>query len=214
MSTVIQFAKNFRRYASKSGNADVELIRRIDNQVRKNSQILTVMTAMRQVNPMLIPTKWEHYLDWVLKLEMETRGNQAKPSLQQHTASRPPRDPNAMDVDAMRKPEKLSKEQLERLDKKLCFCCGRHKFTTGQKCRNPQYTGYYELPDMKKQPAAPTKVRTMDTADEDKWEYIRRALEEFETAKGKGKGKAPETETAARIVEVKESEEDFLERVL
>ncbi|EJF55612.1 hypothetical protein DICSQDRAFT_32831, partial [Dichomitus squalens LYAD-421 SS1] len=67
-STVIQFAENFRRYASKSGYADVELIRRIDNQVGKNSQILTVMTAMRQVNPMLIPTKWEHYLDWVLKL--------------------------------------------------------------------------------------------------------------------------------------------------
>ncbi|EJF63985.1 hypothetical protein DICSQDRAFT_27490, partial [Dichomitus squalens LYAD-421 SS1] len=79
-STVIQFAENFRRYASKSGYADVELIRRIDNQVGKNSQILTVMTAMRQVNPMLIPTKWEHYLDWVLKLEMETRGNQAKSS--------------------------------------------------------------------------------------------------------------------------------------
>ncbi|EJF56249.1 hypothetical protein DICSQDRAFT_30529, partial [Dichomitus squalens LYAD-421 SS1] len=67
-STVIQFAENFRRYASKSGYADVELIRRIDNQIGKNSQILTVMTAMRQVNPMLIPTKWEHYLDWVLKL--------------------------------------------------------------------------------------------------------------------------------------------------
>ncbi|EJF60319.1 hypothetical protein DICSQDRAFT_31090, partial [Dichomitus squalens LYAD-421 SS1] len=67
-STVIQFAENFHRYTSKSGYADVELIRRIDNQVGKNSQILTVMTAMRQVNPMLIPTKWEHYLDWVLKL--------------------------------------------------------------------------------------------------------------------------------------------------
>ncbi|TBU48742.1 hypothetical protein BD309DRAFT_853390 [Dichomitus squalens] len=168
---------------------------------------------MQQVNPMLIPTKWEHYPDWVLKLERETRGNQAKSSSQQHTTGRPPRDPNTMDINAMRKPEKLSKEQLEWLDKKLCFRCGRHKFTTDQKCQNSQYTDYYELPDIKKQPAAPTKVRTMDTADEDKWEYIRWALEEFET-KGKGKGKAPETETAARIVEVKESEDNFLERVL
>ncbi|EJF57595.1 hypothetical protein DICSQDRAFT_173828 [Dichomitus squalens LYAD-421 SS1] len=162
---------------------------------------------MQQVNLMLIPTKWEHYLDWVPKLQIGTRG-------QQHTTSRPPRNPNAMDVDAMRKPEKLSEEQLEWLNKKLCFRCGKHKFTTGQKCRNPQYTGYYELPDRKKQPAAPTKVCTMNTANEDKWEYICRALKEFETARGKGRGKAPETETTARIVEVKESEEDFLERVL
>ncbi|TBU36369.1 hypothetical protein BD309DRAFT_1024389, partial [Dichomitus squalens] len=132
-STVIQFAENFRRYASKSGYADVELIQRIDNQVGKNSQILTVMTAMRQVNPVLILTKWEHYLHWVLKLEMETRGNQAKSSSQQHTTSRPPRDPNTIDVDAMCKPEKLLKEQLKCLDKKLCFRCSKHKFTTGQK---------------------------------------------------------------------------------
>ncbi|EJF59973.1 hypothetical protein DICSQDRAFT_171460 [Dichomitus squalens LYAD-421 SS1] len=114
-TTVIQFAENFGRYASKSGYADVELIHRIDNQVGMNSQILTVMTAMQQVNLMLIPTKWEHYLDWVLKLEMETRGNQAKLSLQQHTTSRPLQNPNAMDVDT----KKLSKEQLEWLDKKL-----------------------------------------------------------------------------------------------
>ncbi|EJF59967.1 hypothetical protein DICSQDRAFT_171450 [Dichomitus squalens LYAD-421 SS1] len=214
-STVIQFAENFRhcwqQWCDLVDNGELgadspdrtkphpglkhkpkRLVTiRTKEQVGKNSQILMVITAMRQVNPMLILTKWEHYLDWS-----------------------PPRDPNVMDVDAMRKPERLSKEQLEWLDKKLCFRCGKHKFTTGQNCRNPQYTGYYELPDMKKQPAAPTKVRTLDTADEDKWEYIRQALEEFETTKGKGKGKAPETETAARIVEVKESEEEFLERVL
>ncbi|TBU36144.1 hypothetical protein BD309DRAFT_878909, partial [Dichomitus squalens] len=56
-STIIQFAENFHRYASKSGYTDVELIGHIDNQVGKNSQILTVITAMRQINPMLIPTK-------------------------------------------------------------------------------------------------------------------------------------------------------------
>ncbi|TBU36312.1 hypothetical protein BD309DRAFT_1024436 [Dichomitus squalens] len=220
-STVIQFAENFRRYASKSGYADVELIHCIDNQVGKNSQILTVIVTNPRIGgqyllrlmPKSLRNSWEHYLDWVLKLEMETGGNQAKSSSQQHMNSCPPWDPNAMDVDAMRKPEKLSKEQLEWLDKKLYFRCGRQKFTTGQKCGNLQYTGYYELPDMKKQPAAPTKVHTMDTANKDKWEYIRRALEEFET-KRKSKGKAPETETAARIVEVKESKEDFLERVL
>ena len=139
-------------------------------------------------------------MDWALGIEMNYRG------VRQPTSSKPARDPNAMDIDTVRKPEKLSKEQEEWLAKKLCFRCGRHPFKTGVKCRNPVYKGYYELPDTTK--AKGTRVRAMgeDSQDQDRMEFVINALKEFEK-----KNKAPEQETTARIVEV--DEQDFLQRM-
>ena len=117
-----------------------------------------------------------------------------------------------MDIDTMRKPEKLSKEQEEWLAKKLCFRCGKHPFKTGVKCRNPVYKGYYELPDMTKAKgsASGTRLRAMDEEDkgQDRMEFVINALKEYDQ---KGKAKAQEQETTARIVEA--DEQDFLQRM-
>ena len=113
-----------------------------------------------------------------------------------------------MDVDAIRKPEKLSKEQETWLMENKCFRCGKHPYRKNEKCRNPQYKGFYELPERKS--PGKSQARTLNeepkAEEQDKMEYLRRALEEFETGKGKSKA---ETETVGHI-----SEQGFLERVL
>nr|VWP00581.1 Uncharacterized protein [Ganoderma boninense] len=95
------FAENFRRFAIKSGYSDVELIRRIESQCK--GDLFTTMTTHRSLSPLTVPDRWEDFLDWALGIEMNYRG------VRQPTSSRPARDPNAMDIDTVCKPEKLSK---------------------------------------------------------------------------------------------------------
>ena len=120
-----------------------------------------------------------------------------------------------MDIDAMRKPEKMSKEQLEWLSNKLCFRCGRHPFKAGTKCRNPKYTGFYELPataDKAKPSTSQARALTEGNTEEDKtkMEFLQRALEEFDRKQKGEPDKPTDTSQIARIDE----EEDFLNRVL
>ena len=211
--SVIQFAENFRRFASKSGYSNVELIRRIDHQISRDVQIQTVMATTRQINPDRVPLTWDKYLDWALTIEMDMRGNK----LQASSTSRPaPRkDPNAMDIDNLRKPEKLSKEQAEWLEKKLCFRCGKHPYKSGQRCRNPKYNGYYELPEGKDNKKTGIHALEENKMDESaKWDYLCKALAEFAAQQDKGKGRQEEPETTARIEEIRHTEEDFLSRML
>lgn len=210
-SSISKFAEDFRRFASKSGYSDVELIRRIDAQVNKD--VRGIMITHRQLSPATVPTKWENYLDWVLSIEMQFRDN-PNSRAHQHTPVAPrAKDPNAMDVDAIRKPEKLAKEQETWLAEGKCFRCGKHPYRKNEKCRNPQYKGFYELPERK----APAKSQVRNLKEEpsgdehSKMEYLRRALEEFEKGKGKANETASESETVGRIVN---NEEDFLQRVL
>ncbi|KAI1783209.1 hypothetical protein LXA43DRAFT_1187130 [Ganoderma leucocontextum] len=204
-SSIASFAENFRRFAIKSGYSDVELIHRIDAQCK--GDLRTTMITHRSMSPFTIPTKWENFLDWVLEIEMNYRGNKYHKAA---SSSRPTRDPDAMDIDAMRKPEKLSKEQEDWLARKMCFRCGKHPYKSGTKCRNPVYKGYYELPDFKGKGVAPTKIRAVEeepkTEDQDRMEFIVHALKEFEL-----KSKQENQETAARIVET--NEQDFLQRM-
>ena len=122
------------------------------------------------------------------------------------------RDPDAMDIDTMCKPEKLLKEQEDWLTKKLCFQCGKHPFETGVRCCNPVYKRYYKLPETGKDMKSPptTRVQTLDedhkTEDQDRMEFLANALKEFD---GKEKGKANEQETTVCIIEV--NEQDFLQ---
>ena len=120
-----------------------------------------------------------------------------------------------MDIDAMRKPEKMSKEQLDWLSNKLCFRCGRHPFKAGTKCRNPKYTGFYELPataDKAKPSTSQARALTEGNTEEDKtkMEFLQRALEEFDR---KQKGEPDKPIDTSRIARIDE-EEDFLNRVL
>lgn len=196
------FAENFLHHAIKSGYSDVELIRRIDDQCKEN--IRTTVVTQRTMSPYTIPTKWEHYLNWVLSIETEYRGEKFT---RHATSSRTTRDPNAMDIDAVRKPEKLSKEQEEWLSKRLCFRCGKHPAKPGVKCRNPVYKGYYEFP--KDKTSAPsTRARVMNEEGQDRMEFVINALKEYDQ---KGKEKAQDQETTARIVEL--DEQDFLRRM-
>ena len=112
-----------------------------------------------------------------------------------------------MDIDAVRKPEKLSKEQEEWLSKRLCFHCGKHPAKLGVKCHNPVYKGYYEFP--KDKTSAPsTRARVMNEEGQDRMEFVINALKEYDQ---KGKEKAQDQETTARIVEL--DEQDFLRRM-
>ena len=72
------------------------------------------------------------------------------------------------------------------------------------------YKGYYELPDTTriKESTSGTRVRTIEEEDQDRMEFVIKALEEHER---KGKARAQEQETTARIVEV--DEQDFLQRM-
>ena len=160
------------------------------------------------MSPFTVPTRWESFLDWVLSIEMDYQGEKHP---RHATLSRTTRDPNAMDIDAMRKPEKLSKEQEDWMAKKLCFRCGKHPAKQGVKCRNPVYKGYYEFPKDKTSTAG-TRVRAMDEGhkdqDQDRMEFVINALKEFDQ---KGKERAQDQETTARIVEA--DEQDFLQRM-
>ncbi len=66
------------------------------------------MITHQSMSPFTVPTQWESFLDWVLSIEMDYRGEKHP---HHATLSRTTRDPNAMDIDAMWKTEKLSKEQ-------------------------------------------------------------------------------------------------------
>ena len=205
-SSLTMFAENFRCFAIKSGYSDVELIRRIKAQCQGN--IRTTMITHRSMSPFTVPTRWESFLDWVLSIEIDYRGEKYPCHA---TLSRTTRDPNAMDIDAMRKPEKLSKEQEDWMAKKLCFHCGKHPAKQGVKCRNPVYKGYYEFPKNKTSTAG-TRVRAMDEGhkdqDQDRMEFVINALKEFDQ---KGKERAQDQETTAQIVEA--DEQDFLQRM-
>ena len=201
-SSMASFAEDFRRFASKSGYADVELIYRIEEQVKKvNMEIDRTMTAYCEITPATVPTKWENFLDWVLGVEMRHRNNLNTRSRQTGSTTTRSKDPNAMDIDAVRKPEKMAKEQESWLADGKCFRCGKHPYKKGDRCRNPKYTGFYELPDRK----TPTKTqaRNLDTDptanQDDKMEYLRHALEEFDKSKGKAKETATEQETIGQI---------------
>jgi hypothetical protein len=207
------FAEQFRVHAHKSGYSDVELICRIDAQ--RSRELCTVMVTFAQVTPHAVPTSWEKYLDWCLGIEMNLREEHRRGSQAAAPSFTTPRkDPNAMDVDAMRKPEKLSKEQEKWMSEGKCFRCGKHRsLKKGERCRTPTYKGYYELP-------ARTQVRAVDeesTASEpsevdERAEYVRKMLEKYDS-QSKDKGKAPAVEIqAARIEEVTES--GFLSGVL
>ena len=67
-------------------------------------------------------------------------------SSSQANPSKSSRDPNIIDIDAIKKVDKLSKEQEKWLGKGLCFRCSKHKVKRGEKCRYPKYKGFYELP--------------------------------------------------------------------
>ena len=107
----------------------MELIRRIDLQTPAN--IRQVQVTIKITDPQKVPTTWARYLDWVLGLEMDLRGNKDRPQASS-SSIRAPADPNAMEVDALKKPQKMSKEQVEWLEKKLCFRCGKHPYKKGQ----------------------------------------------------------------------------------
>ena len=212
-SSMAKFAEDFRRFASKSGYSDTELIRRVDNQCSRD--IRGVMVTHWQISPATVPTRWENYLDWVLGIEMQFRDNLNNTQTHAHTTTTTRKDPNAMDIDAMRKPEKMSKEQLDWLSNKLCFRCGRHPFKAGTKCRNPKYTGFYELPataDKAKPLTSQARALTEGNTEEDKtkMEFLQRALEEFDR---KQKGEPDKPIDTSRIARIDE-EEDFLNRVL
>lgn len=200
--SVATFAEEFRRYASRTGYSDVELISRIDQHVPENIRLVQV--TMRTTSPHLVPKTWENYLDWVLSLEMQLRDT--KHLANTHTTPRQ-KDPNAMDIDALKKPEKLSKEQVEWLEKKLCFRCGKHPFRKNDKCRNPKYKGFYELPPLDKAVTATTsRARAVEEDPDSRMQFIRQALEEWDKARS-----TPSTPPAedAHIDVV--SEEGFLE---
>ncbi|KAM5530890.1 hypothetical protein V8D89_015422 [Ganoderma adspersum] len=196
------FAENFRRFAIKSGYSDVELICRIEAQCR--GDIRTTMITHKSMSPFTVPNRWENFLDWALSIEMDYQGEKYP---HHATSSRTTRDPNAMDIDAVWKPQKLSKEQEEWMSKKLCFRCGKHPAKSGVKCCNPVYKGYYEFPKDKTS-AAGTRVRAMNEEGQDRMEFVINALKEYDQ---KGKEKAQDQETTAQIVEV--DEQDFLRRM-
>lgn len=209
-SSMATFAEGFRLHAVKSGYSDVELIRRIDQQ--RSREMRMVMTTVAQVNPAQVATTWETYLEWALDIEMKMR-EQGKDKHIGGTSSgsrSTPKDPNSMDIDAVKKAEKLSREQMEWQSKGLCFRCGKHRsLRKGEKCRTPKYTGFYELPP---RPSTSTQARVVEEESENKdterEDFIRAALEKFDKHKeDKGKGKEKEI-TTAHIEEVNET--DFL----
>lgn len=205
-SSMATFAESFRLHAVKSGYSDVELIRRIDQQ--RNHEMRLIMTTVSQVSPTQVATTWEAYLEWALDIEMKMR-EQGKHMGSTSSGSRPTtKDPNAMDIDTVRKAEKLSKEQMEWQSKGLCFRCGKHKsLRKGERCRTPKYTGFYELPP---RPSTSTSARVVEEETEDKdsarEDFIRAALKKYDQRKDE-KGKEKEV-TTAHIEEVDET--DFL----
>lgn len=213
-SSMASFAEGFRLHAVKSGYANVELIRRIDQQ--RSREMRMVMTTVAQIQP--VETTWEKYLAWALDIKMKMREDGKKYGASSNTTRTTQKDPNAMDTSTVdRKPEKMSKEQLEWQAKGLCFRCGKHpRLAKGQRCRTPKYTGYYEFPAK----VSSTTARVVDEEAEEKKDtttmtrddFIRAATQLFDQKSGKGKGKETKEVkevAAARIVEV-EDEADFL----
>ena len=176
--SVAHFAEAFRRVAPRTKYADTELIRRIDLQTPAN--IRQVQVTIKITDLQKVPTMWARYLDWVLGLEMDLRGNKDRPQASS-SSIRAPADPNAMEVDALKKPQKMSKEQVEWLEKKLCFRCGKHPYKKGQTCRNPKYKGFYELPDSTKMsPCTTTSTSRVRTLAEEREEFLRAQAEKFD----------------------------------
>ena len=213
--TVAKFAEQFRLHASKTGYSDVDLIKRIDDQ--RTSQVRSICITYEEILPHAIPKDWQHYLNWILGLEMKTceDGQQKAGDTSSGTRATTSRDPDAMDTSVIRKPEKMSKEQEEWLEKGLCFRCGKHKAPRkGEQCRSPKYRGFYEFPKRK---TTTTETRIVEEkSEEQKWEdFIRAALEKYdEKKKQTDNGPTKEVESTARIEEVVEDEMDFLRSVL
>ncbi|TFK57262.1 hypothetical protein OE88DRAFT_1620303 [Heliocybe sulcata] len=197
------FAEQFRTHATRSGFSNVELIRRIEEQRSTNIQL--VMVTISQTTPAAIPTEWEQYLDYVLGIEMHLRNDGLKWNTTS-TPRAPARDPNAMDIDAVKKAEKLSKEQEEWLTKGLCFRCGKHKFSKGDRCRSPKYRGFYELPKI-----STTQAHVVEETTElsERNQAIRAIIKKYDEEHVK----EPAVENTARIEEVHE-ESDFVSRFL
>lgn len=209
--SVAKFAEEFRLHATKTGYSDVDLIKRIDDQ--RSLQVRNICITFEQITPQAIPKTWPTYLDWILDIEMKTRehGQQGSGNTSSGTRASSSKDPDAMDIDQIRKPEKLAKEQEEWLSKGLCFRCGKHKsLKKGEKCRTPKYKGFYELP-ARSSSTTQTRVVEEESSTEDKREqFIRAALEKYDEKQKKGKEK--EEESTARIEEIDEL--DFLHDVL
>ena len=179
------------------------------------------MVTYSSINPDSVPMTWEKYLEWVLDIEMKLREDR-KPSTSssQSNTAKATKDPNAMEIDIIKKVEKLSKEQEEWLAKGACFRCGKHKVKRGERCRSPKYKGFYELPasSSSQNTQKSTTVRTVEVSTEqdekkDREQFIQMCLAQFDAKKGKEKEPAKAAEmVAARIEEI--PEEDFLQRVL
>ena len=134
-----------------------------------------------------------------------------------------------MEVDAVKKPEPLSKEQKEWLDAGKCICCGKHSFAKGQKCHNPKYKGFYEINTPKgKAPAGKTtstgakpnttRIRSQEEQAADKRaEYLKKIAELYDREHAAPQASTSTTEeTTARIVEIPDNvsdTSDFLPRM-
>ena len=176
------------------------------------------MVTYTTIHPDNVPATWETYLEWVLDIEMKLREDR-KPSVQysQGTQAKASKDPNSMDIDTIKKPEKLSKEQEEWLAKSLCFRCGKHRVKRGEKCRFPKYKGFYEIPAASLGSKATTTVHKVEETEssngaKEREEFIKACLTKFDEDRAKEKGKAKEEQVTAKIEEIEE--EDFLQGVL
>ena len=104
------------------------------------------------------------------------------------------------------------------MDNKKCFRYSKHRYKKNEKCGNPKYKGYYEMPkkfdtpttstsqDKGKAPA--TRIHSTEEKEAEyckRMEFIAAALKQFD----KKKSKEPAVETA-RIEEVID-EKDFLQ---
>ena len=162
-ATLTAFAEQFRLHAHKSGYSDAELIARIERHL--SQQIRGHMITLKTIDPTRIPTAWEGYLEFVLGQEAEFRTARDPSQSTSHTnVSTPAKDPNAMDIDAVRQSpqqQDLTQEQHTWWEKKLCFRCGKHPYVKGEKCRNPKHKGWFKLPQPNTSPKSNT-VRVVD----------------------------------------------------
>ena len=171
------------------------------------------MVTIKSLNPATIPATWEAFLEMVLQHEAEFRtARDPSQSITRNTnVSTPAKDPDAMDIGAVRQsspPEELSQEQRTWWEKKLCFRCGKHPYTKGEKCRNPKYKGFYKLPQASgKTSPKPNAVRVVeseaaaqDAATPLTSEQLRTLLQEAE---------AKEKHESASVVQESPSVENF-----
>jgi hypothetical protein len=158
-SRVNDWVADFRKFATKSGFLDEDLISRIDNL--RSNKLTEQVGVVRGINAQAIPTTWSAYLTWLQHLEEQSAHEKhTKPS-------------DAMDIDAMTErikptPIPMNDEQKEWFKKGSCFRCGKHKYSRTDKCRSPKYKGWYEIPKREVTPApAQQKIRVVEESDSD-----------------------------------------------